>query len=192
MRRRHTAIIILSIATMLSACGTDTAYNNLEKQKPPVTQSATASTPVPPKPTPQPTPTPEEPKVVTSGQAGQIGDFELKVVKTNSTKKSGSKTTENQFVIITLDVKNIGNKAGSLSDSNFILLDDKDHQYEANTLDILPWDVDRISFSTQINPGLKKTGSIAFEIPSDVENIALAVRDNMFDFGGAKYIFFQL
>ncbi|MBA2939075.1 DUF4352 domain-containing protein [Paenibacillus sp. CGMCC 1.16610] len=184
-----TAITITSSAIVLSACTTESAYKNLENQKP-VQQAITASTPAP---TATPAPTPTPPKLIPKGESGTIGSFELKVLKNTATNKVDKKTTDNQFILIDIELKNVGKKPETMMDGNFVLIDDKDRQYKANSLDILPWSGEYKMLSYDpINPDLKKSGTIAFEIPADVTRFGLAVRDNMFDFGGAKYIFFEV
>ncbi|ALS27152.1 hypothetical protein IJ21_17510 [Paenibacillus sp. 32O-W] len=131
------------------------------------------------------------PNLYEQGASGKIGSFSFSVEKAIETQEYGNKVTENKYVILTVQATNISKEPATVSSNLFVLIDDQDRQYSADNLGILSFDDKSLSFE-EINPGLSKTGLLAFEAPKDAKNFILGARDNIFDFGGAEYIFFKL
>lgn len=72
-------------------------------------------------------------------------------------------TTENNFIIVTVKITNKGTESWSQNPNNCVLmLNDAEYEYSSNTF-LLD---DNMSSSNEINPGLTKTMSIAFETPT--------------------------
>jgi hypothetical protein len=131
------------------------------------------------------------PKVFKTGESATIGNFSFLVKDTTVSKQYNGHKTDNLYVILTIEASNVGQKPESVDSSYFLLVDNKGRNFKAEN-DILSFSNDSPFVLTDLNPGLKKTGKVAFEIPDDGASILLAVRDNMFDFGGAKYVYMEL
>lgn len=113
-----------------------------------------------------------------------VGSFSYKVTSAEKSKKYGFRTTDNTYVILNIEAVNISKNADYVSSNFFVLVDNEGRQHEHFSSEF--------SMTKDINPGLKTTGKIAFEVPNNAKNISLAIRDNMFDFGGAQYSFVKL
>jgi len=120
------------------------------------------------------------------------GRYTVKEVK-ESNEYNGQKT-ENKFVIVTVEVENSSNKPIFVSGDQFVLIDEKGNNYLRDGMRDASFGEKNPTFSItdDLNPGVKRTGNVSFEVPVDVTDYQLAVRDNMFDFGGAEYIYFDL
>lgn len=124
------------------------------------------------------------PVVVKKGERGQLGEYSTKVIKAESSPIEGG-----QRLTVHVDIKNVGKKPISVDRGYFQLVDAEDRTFEPSDY----VDVTSNSFFMEtINPGMSLSGSVVFDIPTDVEEAALAMRDNMFDFGGAEYVYFYL
>ncbi|MFB6471252.1 DUF4352 domain-containing protein [Paenibacillus glucanolyticus] len=88
-------------------------------------------------------------------------------------------------LVINFKVENIGSSPVIITDGMFILIDDKNRQYETELFNS--------DFPGSINPGLTKEGHVSFEIPIGTSsNYQLAIREDMFDFGGANYKYVEI
>ncbi len=127
-------------------------------------------------------------KVYNINEPINFGDLEFTVLSFEECKEYKGHETENKFVVITVNVKNIGKEPVAIDNNYFILVDDEDRIYETDaTRDISIVDDNYFSLVDSINPGLSKKGMISFEVPEDVNTYMLGIRDNIFDFGGAEY-----
>lgn len=93
-------------------------------------------------------------------------------------RKNGAKA-----VTVSVTVKNNNKEAASVYDSMFVLQDGSDNKYENSSSNIN---------TSSLNPGLTASGDITFEVPESAANFTLACRTDMFDFGGADYVHFDL
>lgn len=123
-----------------------------------------------------------------AGESFLFGELEYTVLGFEEKKEHNSHKTENKFVIVTVKVKNSGKKPVSVTNDCFVLIDKDNRIYESDPMrDISFKDKDYFSLTDNINPGIVKNGRVSFEIPENVNLFTLAIRDNMFDFGGAEY-----
>lgn len=130
----------------------------------------------------------QEPQIVTYGigESAEFGDYIITV------KKAASEVTEedSRLLDVQIEVKNNGKEPVNVDSSYFKLLDAEDREFDPS--DSVSFGGDPIFMYDSINPGLKLTKKVKFEIPADVTSAKLAMRDNMFDLGGADYIYFDL
>lgn len=88
---------------------------------------------------------------------------EFVVQSVKDTQKIGYTTTENNFIIVTIKISNNGKESWEQNPNNCVLiLDGAEYEYSSATYSL---DNSMSSF-TEINPGITKTMSIAFETPS--------------------------
>ncbi|ANS75063.1 hypothetical protein AWM70_10985 [Paenibacillus yonginensis] len=120
------------------------------------------------------------------GQSASFGDYGVTVNKVTATTNDDGALS----VKVTIEVENNGNAPINVDSSYFKLLDGSNREFAPD--DSLSWDGDPIFMYDKINFGLKLTKSVIFKVPAEVTSAVLAMRDNMFDFGGAEYINFDL
>lgn len=86
---------------------------------------------------------------------------------------------EDEFLVVKVTVKNVGKSPLSIDTDYFQLFDTDgrtfDPQYKS-ALDNVP----AFSYDT-INPGLKKTGAVTFQVPKGIKSATLTMQDSMFD-----------
>ena len=90
---------------------------------------------------------------------------------------------QGEFIILTLSVQNIGDKAQSYFGSNQKLIDASGREYEANSEADMWMNDDAIM--SNINPGNSIQVKAAFDVPPGTQPVELEVHDSMFS-GGAK------
>lgn len=88
---------------------------------------------------------------------------EFVVQSVKNTKKIGYSTTENNFIIVTVKITNNGKESWEQNPNNCVLiLNGAEYEYSSATYSLN----DSMSSFTEINPGITKTMSIAFETPT--------------------------
>ena len=88
---------------------------------------------------------------------------EFVVQSVKDTQKIGYTTTENNFIIVTIKISNNGKESWEQNPNNCVLiLDGAEYEYSSATYSL----DNSMSGFTEINPGITKTMSIAFETPS--------------------------
>jgi Domain of unknown function (DUF4352) len=136
----------------------------------------------------------DSPKVVGVNESVALEGVTYTTKSVEVTSEYNGHKTEGAFVVVTVEARNDGSKPVTVSPSQFLLVDDKGNQYEGDSSrDItLFGDNKYFSITDDINPGLTRTGRMSFEVPSPSGVYFLAIRDNMFDFGGADYVYVKL
>ena len=130
----------------------------------------------------QPAPEPEGPGI---GDAVRDGQFEFVVLDVEPGLDSigegfTAEEAAGQFVVIRLQVTNIGDDAQDFFDSNQALIDDQGREHSTHSSamwldDSLVWE--------EINPGVGKEGVIVFDIPADATPVQLRLHDSAFSGG---------
>ena len=127
------------------------------------------------------------------GQAARDGKFEFTISKvscgetTVGTNQYVQKQAQGQYCRVTMGIKNIGDKAQSLSSSNQKLIDAAGKQYSADdtaTLYAAP-EGSSSTWYNDVNPGNSVNGDIIFDIPKDVTPTTAELHDSAFS-GGVK------
>lgn len=90
---------------------------------------------------------------------------------------------QGQFVVVTVRVRNDGNKATSFSPSNQILLDEKQREFETDTTAQIALNDNDIAVWDKINPGNTATVKLVFDIPKSAVPAAIELHDRMFGAG---------
>ena len=120
------------------------------------------------------------------------GDLEAIVTSVTNTKYIGDELlgegTENNFIIVTVKLKNNGSKEKYLSGSNFYLFDGK-NRYEPHTAGIHLKDTG-FYLNTTIGSGISKTISIVYEIPAEYVkgNYYVNISDGIFEKDAKVYL----
>lgn len=128
---------------------------------------------------------------VAIGAPARDGKFEFTVHKVEcGSKQAGDgllgKTAQGQYCLVTLTVKNIGDKPQTLSDSSQKAFGPTGVQYSPDTTAGLYLNKDNSQvWFTDINPGNQVTGVIVFDVPVDASLVRLELHDSPFS-GGVK------
>lgn len=127
------------------------------------------------------------------GDSLYVNNFIFTVTDFEITQEYKGAKTDNYFIVVTIEAVNNGSTADTVTNDLFTLLDSKERMFSNDSLrDFSFVSNDYFSITEDINPGLKKTGRVSFEVPIDAEGFVLGISSNMFDFGGSKYKFVKL
>lgn len=94
----------------------------------------------------------------------------------SSTEASG------EFIIVAVTVRNDGNDPVMITSNNFEVRDPQGRTFDVSTeasIDLDVQGVDTFTFE-ELNPGLQKSGALAFDVPADAENLELIVSEGAF------------
>ena len=121
------------------------------------------------------------------GEAARDGKFEFTVTKMQcGVQKIGDdiveKKPQGQYCLITVKVKNIGDEARTLDDSNQVAYDAAGRKFETDDAGIYVPNNDTV-FLNNINPGNSATGVIVFDIPKDGKLTKIELHDSAFSDG---------
>ncbi|WP_330232900.1 DUF4352 domain-containing protein [Nocardia sp. NBC_00508] len=146
-------------------------------------QSAAAGAPAPAAPK-----APPKSNIAPVGSAVRDGKFEFVVtavdppVRTVGDNQFLSTTAQGEYLLIHVDVSNIGNEARGYFGSNQTLIDDQGRKFTNDTRAEINVN-ERLS--ADINPGNKISVTIVFDVPPGTVPAALELHDSMFS-GGVK------
>ncbi|WP_186785967.1 DUF4352 domain-containing protein [Paenibacillus agilis] len=126
----------------------------------------------------------KQPQLKAIGEELQVGDVVFKVNKVSTTKeiKDGQflsykpDSDGSVYYIVNVTVKNAGNEMIN-TDSSFFQLKKGEVTYAPSIL--ITTSKDFFMFEG-INPGLAKTGNVAFEVPKDAKDFVLNVQTGFF------------
>ncbi len=90
---------------------------------------------------------------------------------------------QGQFAVITLSVKNIGDKAQSFSPSSQKLIDQRGREHGSDTAAQIALGGSDVPVWDDINPGNKVSVKLVFDIPTGAVPTTLIVHDSMFSDG---------
>lgn len=122
------------------------------------------------------------------GTAARDGKFEFTVQKVQCGVPSvGSaavgKKAQGQFCLVTVLVRNIGDKAQTFSDSSQKAFGADDVEYSADTAAGLYANEEATTFLNEINPGNQVTGILVYDIPAAATLARLELHDSPFSGG---------
>jgi len=119
------------------------------------------------------------------GQAADDGKFEFTIasVKCGQPTVSDStgyltKTAQGQYCLMTVSVKNIGDKQQLFSESDQKLLNATSQQYSPDSTATLYNDSNTDAFLSEINPGNTVTGVLVYDIPKDQTPVTAELHDS--------------
>ncbi|MGS2646066.1 DUF4352 domain-containing protein [Streptosporangium sp. G12] len=135
-------------------------------------------------PKPEPEPKPELPRV---GDTVRDGKFSFKITKVEKgVARVGSELfgsdAQGEYVIIHVNVKNVGDEAQTFSGGNQKLIDSRGREYDADTGAAI-FIKDANSFLEKINPGNSVDGLLLFDMPKRARLSAIVLRDSLFSGG---------
>lgn len=135
-------------------------------------------------------PKPAEKKQPGIGDAVRDGKFEF-VVKGLDCKKTTiggeflNKTAQGKFCVVTVSVKNIGDKAQTFTGSNQKAYDITGAQFENDGAAEIYANDNAQTFLNDINPGNQATGKIVFDVPKGTVLTEIELHDSFWS-GGVK------
>lgn len=121
------------------------------------------------------------------GEVAADGKFEFIVTEVETgVEQVGSEflnsTPQGQYVLVHLEVTNVGDQAQYLSDSDQYLFDTEGRKHSADTSAGIYID-DNKMFLNEINPGNTLGGILVFDIPGDAIPASVELHDSMFSGG---------
>jgi hypothetical protein len=127
-------------------------------------------------------------KTAKVGDAVRDGKFEFTVKQVKcgvSRMGSGAlgKTAQGQFCLVTLQVKNIGKEAQTLSDSEQKAFGADNAQYSADSEAGIYANDNADTFLNDINPGNQVTGVLVYDIPANAKLTKIELHDSAFSGG---------
>jgi hypothetical protein len=129
-----------------------------------------------------------EPATAGLNQAVRDGKFEFTVTKIDCGKTQvGSQYSlqkaQGQYCLVSITVKNIGDKAQMFDSSNQHAYNATGAKYDTDGLAAIYLDGDSRSFLEDINPGNTVNGVVVFDIPKGASIVALELHDSAFSGG---------
>ncbi len=180
------ALIVAGIVVLIFAigkCGSSDDKTSSSSSSSSRTSSSRPSAAAPAAPAAPATPT-----AAPAGAPVRDGKFEFRVVGMTRAAQAGDPSNpymtvdaQGEFIILTLSVTNIGDKAQSYFGTNQKLIDTAGREYEANSAA----DMWANEGTGEINPGNSIQVKAAFDVPPGTHPAELEVHDSMFS-GGAK------
>ncbi len=157
----------------------------------PSSSAAQSSTPAATSAAPKPAPTsaaPPPPPAAGLGSPVRDGKFEFVVSKVDCGKSSVGtggleKKAQGQFCLVSLTVKNVGDKSQYLDGGSQMAMDAQGRQFSADAAAGIYLGDQGNTFLNQINPGNKVDGQLVFDVPKDVKLVKLQLHDSPFSGG---------
>ncbi|MFH1142002.1 MAG: DUF4352 domain-containing protein [Chloroflexota bacterium] len=117
------------------------------------------------------------------GSAVIAANWEVSVSKSPSRVSSlsnrfSSTSTDGQFVLVPIHIRNVGKDSSTFSDSQLKIKDSQGREYDAAPYSVQSL-VDGGLFLEQINPGLSHETTVVFELPKDATGLVLLVQGRM-------------
>lgn len=177
-------LIILGVLVLVGMCSTITSGGSDDNEA--VSGTATSEPASPSTATSQA----EEPsQAVGLGQPARDGKFEFVV----NDVQSGVSTigpemiaeqAQGQYVIVSMTVTNIGDKAQSYSSSNAKLIDAQGREFSSDSwASSLVADTTASGIYDEINPGNSAQVAVVFDAPVDAQPVTLKLQDSVFSGG---------
>lgn len=121
------------------------------------------------------------------GQKVRDGQFEFTVTKVQKGVKSVgdqyvNQKAQGQYVLVSVTVSNIGDKAQMLSDSSQKARDAKGREFSTDTAAAIYMKNNQV-FLNEINPGNSVKGTLVFDMPKGTEPASLELHDSPFSDG---------
>ena len=121
------------------------------------------------------------------GDVAQDGKFEFVVTEVETgVEQVGSEylneTAQGQFVLVHLEVTNVGDKAQTLFDSSQHLIDTDGREHSADSSAGIYIENNKVLLN-EINPGNTLSGVLVFDIPADATPASVELHDSMFSGG---------
>ncbi|GAA2158585.1 uncharacterized protein DUF4352 [Humibacillus xanthopallidus] len=129
----------------------------------------------------------EAPSEAKMGQKVRDGQFEFTVTKVKSGVKSVgdeyvNQKAQGQYVLVSITVSNIGDKAQMLADSSQKVRDAKGREFSTDTAAAI-YIKDNQVFINEINPGNSVKGTLVFDMPKGTAPASIELHDSPFSGG---------
>ncbi|TQM26355.1 DUF4352 domain-containing protein [Nocardia bhagyanarayanae] len=126
--------------------------------------------------------------IAPAGSPVRDGKFEFQVTRVDPpVAKVGTGMFEqkarSEFVVIHIDITNVGDEPRSYFDSNQTLIDDQGREFANNSSAARALDSDTVEYD--LNPGLEISVALVFDVPVGTIPTTLQLHDSLFS-GGAK------
>lgn len=130
----------------------------------------------------------EEEKVAKIGEAARDGKFEFTVQGIDCGRKQiggqyVNEQAQGQYCLLTVKVKNVGDRSQSLAASNQYLYNEQDQQYAADFEATTTLNLNETHIFEDINPGNALTKKIVFDVPEDANIVRAELHDSAFSGG---------
>ena len=186
-----TAALLLICAIGIASMGGDDDPTTAPEASEPATSEPSASEPAPTTSEPAPTtsePAPTTPAAPGIGTAVRDGKFEFVVTGVERPGKTiGSdfleETAQGEFIIVRMNVTNIGDEGQTLSSTGQVLYNDKGQKFEPSSAIFSLPDADKF-FLENINPGNTVTGApLLFDVPPGTVLHSIELHDSVLSGG---------
>lgn len=165
------AIVVIAVAVNLASGGQDTSTSGTASSSQAATEGSSA---------------PAEESAPGIGDAVRDGKFEFTVQNVERGVASvgdqyTSQTPQGEYVLVTLNVANIGNEQQLFDTSSQKLLDGQGREYSTDTLATVTNDPN-LGFS-QINPGNSLVATLVYDVPAGTAPSEIELHDSLFSGG---------
>ncbi|MFD2675482.1 DUF4352 domain-containing protein [Gulosibacter bifidus] len=181
---RHKVLTVIGVLVLIGAIGSGMNQNKkdaadsgsqtaagqqaAQSKEPPAGDAAPADAPA------------EDTAMPGIGQPAQAGDFEFTVteVETGVASVGGeyfSEDAQGQFVLVHVNVTNVGDKAETLTSSLQKLVDDQGREHEADSSAAI-YIEDSNTLYERVNPGNSVSGVLVFDIPADATPVSVKLQ----------------
>ena len=128
-----------------------------------------------------------EPTLFRLGEEIFAGEFKWKITKMTKKKEIGQDLAGNffgakadgEFIILDVEVENIGNSANILSDSFIKLIDDQGREFSSNPSAAFYLDHNSVLLFNTLNPGITKEGKVVFDVPVGLSVVDVKIYDSL-------------
>lgn len=119
------------------------------------------------------------------GDTVRSGDFEFTVTAVEPGRPSVGEgflrtAAQGEFVVVRVEVRNVGDESAMFSDSNQVLVDSAGREFEASTGAAVMSLPDSEAFLNRINPGNAVDGALLFDVPDGLRPAAIELRGSLF------------
>ncbi len=128
------------------------------------------------------------PKLFKIGDEIVAGEFKWKVTKITKQKEIGQDIAgtffgakaDGEFLVLDVEIENIGKSANILSDSFIKLVDDQGREFTADTAASIYLEQGAaLSFYDTVNPGIVKKGKVIFDVPVGLDVVNVRISDSL-------------
>lgn len=131
---------------------------------------------------------PLEPETFQIGDEITAGEFKWKIIKITKQKQIGQDLAGNffgvkadgEFIILDVQVENVGKSANILSDSFIKLVDNQGREFTADSAAAIYLEQNTaLSFYDTLNPGIVKKGKVVFDAPVGLSVVNVIIYDSL-------------
>lgn len=132
------------------------------------------------------------PEMASIGDTVSVNDVIYTVKDVKESAEYNGTTTENKFVIITLNAANDGKKAAKVYSELFYLYDSDGREFKGDVKRDIGNSAGYFGYGAEIAPGLQSSGQVAFEVPASATGFKFAIADTMVATKSTEYVYVNL